>query len=280
MLCDIFTYGSHGLCGIECNSSTSDITVVFIPGLTEGFLQPSYVPDLSAFLGGYGVRFFQPMLRSSYGGWGSASLESDAADLGEFIEHIRQVRSVAKIVLIGHSTGCQGIIHCLKCFQIDNIHSIILQGAVSDRQAWDVACEGNPVMTQLRQVMHGKALETDPLNFLPREAGSLVREGDVLTAERFLSLNGTATLDDMFSSDLSDDYQKKLFLHIKEPVLIVQSLQDEFIPKHIDPAKLALKISRNFPRGACVCIPGDHGLKDADFLGVVGHFLCLKIRVF
>ena len=275
MLCDIFQYGSNGLCGIECTSGTRHVSIVFIHGLTEGFLQPAYVRPLAECLGQSGFRFFQPLLRSSYSGWGKASLDDDAADLKDFINHIRQDRGATRIFLIGHSTGCQDIVHFLKACKIDDIMAVILQGAVSDREAFDVICKGDKEMMELRHRMREEAVTMAPSEFLPREAARLVREGDALIAQRFLSLDGNRTLDDMFSSDLPDEYMKQRFANILVPVLIVQSLKDEYLPSHANAAELGSRIGRNFPNGRCICLDGDHALngQHETFLAAVRDFV-------
>ena len=50
------------------------------------------------------------LLSSSYGGWGVASLAGDAEELRELLAHLTARRGVKRVVLLGHSTGCQDIV--------------------------------------------------------------------------------------------------------------------------------------------------------------------------
>ena len=149
MKVDIFQYGPYGLCGIEFlpMAKNSRFSVIFIPGLTEGFLQPKYVTSLAEFLCERKIRFFQPLLRSSYGGWGSSDLRQDSEDLKNFISEISENRGVGEIVLMGHSTGCQDILKFLE--NSENIKAAILQAPVSDREAFDAACAANMEIYQI-----------------------------------------------------------------------------------------------------------------------------------
>ena len=52
----------------------------------------------------------QVLLSSSYGGWGVASLDGDAEELEELLAHLTSRRGVKRVVLCGHSTGCQDIV--------------------------------------------------------------------------------------------------------------------------------------------------------------------------
>jgi hypothetical protein len=50
------------------------------------------------------------LLSSSYAGWGTASLAGDAAELRTLLAHLTGVRGARRVVLMGHSTGCQDIV--------------------------------------------------------------------------------------------------------------------------------------------------------------------------
>jgi triacylglycerol esterase/lipase EstA (alpha/beta hydrolase family) len=53
------------------------------------------------------------LLSSSYRGWGTSSLAKDARELSECVSYFASLRPSAKIVLMGHSTGCQDIMEYL-----------------------------------------------------------------------------------------------------------------------------------------------------------------------
>ncbi|CAN0388040.1 unnamed protein product, partial [Ectocarpus sp. 13 AM-2016] len=56
---------------------------VFVPGLTDGLLALDYVPELAAALDRLGFSFVQPVLSSSYQGYGTSSLRQDVEELDE-----------------------------------------------------------------------------------------------------------------------------------------------------------------------------------------------------
>ena len=69
----------------------------------------------------------QALLRSSYGGFGTASLEFDAEDLAALHAHLRGRHPRARIVLLGHSTGCQGIVALVRAAPALDIAGVVLQ---------------------------------------------------------------------------------------------------------------------------------------------------------
>ena len=116
--------------------------------------------------------------------------------------------------MIGHSTGNQDVLYFLRHGDPDftqHVSAIILQGAVSDRDVM-VTFEETPRMT--------------------KESSELVREGKgdrflsdrlydaPVTAERYSSLIGRLTPDDMFSVDLTEEELKGVLGAVKVPVLM------------------------------------------------------------
>ena len=181
-------------------------------------------------------------------------MQQDADDLTEFlaavveISHARGSHEV-QIVLMGHSTGCQDIVMLMGRSEMKNykISGLILQGAVSDREAFDAAVEANPRLKDLREEIATIAMHMQPDEFLPRRASLLVgREGDPITAGRFMSLNGKQTVDDIFSSDLTVEYFKKRLGHIVCPVLLLLSGADEYYPSGVSAGVAGEKIASGF----------------------------------
>lgn len=54
-----------------------------------------------------GWLFVQPLLSSSYGGFGTSSLAQDSEELSELLGYLRDQYNTTDVVFIGHSTGCQ-----------------------------------------------------------------------------------------------------------------------------------------------------------------------------
>lgn len=61
----------------------------------------------------------QPILSSSYLGFGHGSLSRDTDELARLMEYLVCHHSAENFALVGHSTGCQNSIHFLKCGRRD-----------------------------------------------------------------------------------------------------------------------------------------------------------------
>ena len=110
--------------------------LVCIGGLTDGLLSLRYLPFLATAVKRCGWRTFQPVLQSSYRGWGFGSLRDDAAGLDRLLSFLSAKRGISEVVLLGSSTGCQDAVHFLKVgTRRDLIRGIVLQAPVSDREA-------------------------------------------------------------------------------------------------------------------------------------------------
>lgn len=78
---------------------------------------------------------------------------------------------------------------------------------------------------------------------MPRRAADLIGPPHAVTAYRFDSLTGRMTDDDMFSSDLSDEELRAKLGHVAVPTLLAMSLDDEYVPRSVDPAALSKRMS-------------------------------------
>ena len=139
---------------------------------------------------------------------------------------------------MGHSTGCQDVIHYLVGPDAEARPSIaggIIQASVSDREAMvkmmsDVYDESVKVAKGM--VREGKGEELVPFSV----TDSFLKTP--ICARRWLSLaspekNGE---DDLFSSDLEDEQLQKTFgrLPARSPLCILYSEGDEFVPDTVD----------------------------------------------
>ncbi|CAB1103167.1 unnamed protein product [Ectocarpus sp. CCAP 1310/34] len=125
---------------------------VFVPGLTDGLLALDYVPELAAALDRLGFAFVQPVLSSSYQGYGTSSLRQDVEELDELLDYLSSTpsppvpevassdagsSSSSSFLLIGHSTGCQDAVFYMKHGRPDlraAVVGVVLQAPVSDRE--------------------------------------------------------------------------------------------------------------------------------------------------
>lgn len=170
--------------------------VVFVGGLTDGFNATPYVGALASSLRATGQWCLaQTQLRSSYLGYGVHTLDDDAADLDRLVTFLRDT-GFARVVLMGHSTGCQDIVHLMRVSVAarEAVAGCVLQAPVSDREF----AATQPETAKWTAVARGMADEGSLDELMPRAADEAP-----ITARRFLSLNAPGGQDDMFSSDLT-----------------------------------------------------------------------------
>lgn len=206
----------------------------------------------------------QTLLGSSYGGWGTSSLKSDAAELHQCVDYFRGVKR-GKIVLMGHSTGCQDVMEYLVGPGHENrppIDGAIIQAPVSDREASLMLMPHDQytksVAAAQTMVSEGKADEIVPTSVTHGFFGAPV------TARRWLSLlspNHDGE-DDYFSSDLPDTQLNRTFgmLPAHTPLCILYSGADECVPPEIDKVALVTK---------WIKVVQQHGKVDTEHSGVI-----------
>ncbi len=176
---------------------------VYVGGLTDGLLACAYLDKLAEELDRIGWALVQPILSSSYAGYGCSSLARDAEQLSELLLTIDRRSAPTAFAIIGHSTGCQDAVSLLRVAPPAvraKLRAAVLQAPVSDRESNAATPDPDGVSERMlaeaeRMVADGQGhrLLTDMhYGFVP------------MTASRYLSLAGALGPDDMFSSDLSD----------------------------------------------------------------------------
>ena len=182
---------------------------ILIGGLSDGLIPVPYTAGLQHVCRDTGWSLVQPVLSSSYTGFGHGSLDQDVDELVELVTYLSVHRQATRICLVGHSTGCQDICHLLrtkhgdKCWTTTpttsgvTLAGAVLQAPVSDREqpaATDPdAYTANLALAQ-RMCTDGKADEC-----MPRAAFWAP-----ITAQRFLDLQAVGGTDDYFSSDYTE----------------------------------------------------------------------------
>ncbi|KAJ9165479.1 DUF1749-domain-containing protein [Coniochaeta hoffmannii] len=219
-------------------SSTPDVpkkkhALVFIGGLGDG---PHTVPVIRAVAGLMGEQLPE---------W------ADVVEIGEVVSYLRRQLGRSKVVLMGHSTGCQDCMeYVTKRHDAPEVDGIILQGPVSGREGLVPLLEQDERDYEA-SLAHAKRLVEEGKGddeYMPR---SLLPVGwnNPVTAYRWLSLASVGGDDDYFSSDLPDERVAEIWGGIEAKVLIVPSEKDEHVPRHIDVPKLV-------GRWTAACKPG------------------------
>ncbi|OQE28786.1 hypothetical protein PENSTE_c003G03509 [Penicillium steckii] len=264
----------------DVNKSNS---LIFVGGLTDGFCTVPYVSKLAEALEPTKWSLFTILLSSSYNGFGVSSLDKDVEEIGHCVRYIRDLKASrqpgapaknAKIVVMGHSTGSQDVLHYIHSanplpkpeFDIGLEHIVrpeldgaIMQAPVSDREAvlaiMKAAANPNEVRGAFNELVN--SAKTLPWTkdgkdtILPMNlTAQLGLPGDApLSARRFLSLTSpespaNPTQDDLFSSDLSDKRHQETFGAVgsrgilQSKLLVLYSGSDEYCPAWVDKEKL------------------------------------------
>jgi len=182
--------------------------VIFIGGLTDGLLATDYLEPLSIALEVEKWSLVQPLLSSSYSGYGISSLEQDALELDQLISYLINKENSEGVILLGHSTGCQDIVHYMRtnfaCSKA--VSGVILQAPVSDREYRATLPEtAEMIDLAAKMITEGRGMD-----LMPREANP----DAPITAYRYHSLCSYMGDDDMFSSDLSEDQLRQRLGHM------------------------------------------------------------------
>ncbi|ORX73494.1 hypothetical protein BCR32DRAFT_179394, partial [Anaeromyces robustus] len=179
---------------------------IFIGGLTDGFLALPYIDNLSRIVKKFNYSLVQPLLSSSYLGYGKVNLDNDIQEIDDIIAYLinknanNNKNSKFKIVLMGHSTGAQDAMYYVKYGKYKNLLSgIILQGAVSDRE-YAMYSKGEKLLNEKINIAKDLVNQGKGHYYMPPE----VDEAPI-TANRYLSLYDIKGTDDMFSTDLSNE---------------------------------------------------------------------------
>ncbi|WVW81194.1 hypothetical protein I302_103185 [Kwoniella bestiolae CBS 10118] len=186
---------------------TSNRALVFIGGLTNGLGAVPFTYPLSEALGKAGWKFVQFHWSSAYGGYGTGSLKRDREEMEALVKHLRGT-GIKTLIIAGHSTGSQNVIHYLSHPSISEhpelkVEGGIMQAPASDREYLDLL-GAKEWFTMLplaeKMIKEGRGDE-----LLPKEFCDKANFGGnplPITADRLFSLIGTGGDDDYFSDDI------------------------------------------------------------------------------
>lgn len=237
--------------------------LIFVPGLTDGFMSLNYTTYLSRQLQQLDFSLVQVNLSSSFNQFGFSSLQQDCKEIGKLVAALKSRYGFKYLLFMGHSTGAQDVLFFLRYGDSDltkQVNAVILQGAVSDRDIMKTFDQTPQMKKEAQLLAEQKRKEcflSDRLYDAP------------VTAERFLSLSGRLTPDDMFSVDLTEEELGPIFTAVNVPILMYFSESDEYIPDADRQRALSDKIvavlKKQGVQVECVHLPGDHGLSTKQF---------------
>jgi len=221
------------------NELLSPNKCILIGGLSDGLIPVPYTEILQTECALSNWSLIQPILSSSYLGFGSGSLDRDTNEITSLLSYLKEHRNGEHFAIIGHSTGCQNIIHFLKHCEDKELSKLVkvvaLQAPVSDREgpmADDKETYEKNIKIAKDMKKSGKENEMMPRNVFWAP----------ITASRFLALQDCNGNNDFFSSDFTDEELIDKLSHISNKnddnnglhhALICFSGSDEYVPKHI-----------------------------------------------
>ncbi|KAM5449177.1 hypothetical protein MaudCBS49596_005002 [Microsporum audouinii] len=267
---------SAGLSAFEYASPTANKAkphaLLLIAGLSDGLCTVPFMNDLAGSLESTNWSVFFVQLSSSYTGWGMSSLDKDVEELARCVEYVQALKTrenrdlstsgePGKIVIMGHSTGSQDVLHYLYSPTPEQtrpaVDGAILQAPVSDRESTlsmletgttkDSAEVVSEIFYELVDVAKSNLNEKDNGYILPIALTSRIGfPSDVpVSSKRFLSLTSpdspeSPLEDDLFSSDLEDKRLEQTFGMIgksgrlRKSILVLPGGSDEYIPEWVD----------------------------------------------
>lgn len=144
-----------------------------------------------------------------------------------------------KVVLMGHSTGCQDIMHYLVGPHGAAVDGAIFQGGVSDREDPGIDPKAREILVKEAEkwIDEGRGDEC-----MPRQGHVLVQKDEPqVSAYRTWSLLAVGGDDDYFSSDLDKSVLEKTFGRVGEKIKRVMFLlgeRDPHVPASVDKEEL------------------------------------------
>lgn len=264
----VFRFGDSRLAIVTGNLS-SEYLIIAIGGLGDGPFDLPYIPHLEA---KYTV--LQPVLRSSYAGFGVATLDFDACDLRNLFWalRLRDDLNQKKTVMLGFSTGCQSILRYIETEQnTQTFHGIILQGAVSDRQ-----CMTENWHDDLRELF-GR----DPDCHMHSKENMYTKRvfGCGIAYRRLADLLMSEGLDDFFSVDSKFCLDRMERVLKGQMTLFAFGLADEYIPSMEAYLKMLQLLKRRLPDvHECAFEGADHSMHghESAFVERMAEFLARK----
>ncbi|KAL4979275.1 hypothetical protein BDW66DRAFT_111141 [Aspergillus desertorum] len=241
-------------------------SLLFIGGLTDGLCTVPYVQELAKALEPTEWSLFHLHLSSSHVGWGIGSLDRDVEEIGQCVKYVRNLKRTtkgdSKVVIMGHSTGSQDVLHYLYSANppphnadIDGVSGLtrpgvdgaIMQAPVSDREALLQCTRESSEAHEAYEKLVKYAREQHARAICPIELSGLVGLDPVtpVSARRFWSLAspespGKPSEDDLFSSDLTDERLGETFGRIaargllRTTLVALYSENDEYAPSWVD----------------------------------------------
>ena len=220
-------------------------TLIWIGGMSDTLHSVTY-PGIIAQALGPTWSLMAASLGSAGLSWGVGSIARDAEDVARIVEFVRERRPGGKVVLMGHSTGCQDCMEYVVgrgAEKRPKVDGVVLQAPCSDREALEM-----DLPQALKQEADELALkmcrEGNDKDALPNRLTKALFGRLAITARRWVDVSSPGPdhsgADDYFSSDLPIERLQGTFGRIPTgtTLLVVISGDDAAMPSTVDKQKL------------------------------------------
>ncbi|CAI2040130.1 hypothetical protein SEUBUCD646_0H02050 [Saccharomyces eubayanus] len=211
--------------------------LVMIGGMTDGLLTVPYATELAHTLEPHGYSVVNVQLTSSFLGFGTASLDKDVEELKSLVDFLKGAQGGRReaVVLMGHSTGSQDVMHYLLRHG-NSVAAGIIQGSCSDRESFDQTIDQafDPQLLATLTARARELVDAGHQNDLLSSEYSAYLFDTPVTAYRWCSLMEAGGDDDYFSSDLPAEALAASFGRLKTPLLVAYSENDQYVPPWVD----------------------------------------------
>lgn len=243
---------AHNISAFEPSKSLTSTqntnTLIFVGGLSDTYSSVAYPYALAHALGPTWSLVIAA-LSSTGSSWGTSSIARDAEEIAKIVNFIRERRPDGKIVVQGHSTGCQDCVQYLTGAGADkrpHIDGAVLQAPVSDREAMENELP-KALLQEANQLALEMCREKKDTDVMPFRFTSKLFGRTAVSARRWVDIASPGPdhrgADDFFSSDFDEERVKESFgkLPARTPVLILFSGSEENVPESLDKEGLVKK---------------------------------------
>ena len=236
--------------------------VLFLGGLSDGLLTVPYVRHIvSALPSSWAL--MEPVLSSSYRQFGISSLGKDVVEIAQLVEYVQRLHPNGKVVLLGHSTGSQQVMHYfIGPGSRPRVHGAIFQASISDREALTTFVSADEYQSTCA-VAKSYISEGRGADILPFKLTTSSFQTAPISARRWISLASPGPdhegEDDYFSSDFDDERLHRIFGQLGKTgkrIIFLYSGSDQYVPSTIDKSKLVAKWHTHIRRGGGVIDEG------------------------
>jgi hypothetical protein len=273
----------------SASSPSNNNILLFVGGMFDNFRGTGYVDELATALQNSAWRVCHVQLSSATRSFGTMSLARDVEEIDACIKFIRSSKigkSDTKVVLMGHSTGCQDVLtYIYSSGSRSPIQGAILQAAVSDRDAAMNSVNTNPetkkLYDQAMEIVSSTPKEQYKTTIIPMHLTTPIFGPVPMSITRFLSLVSPGSPenpgpDDLFSNDLPSSQLSKTFGRVgadtsplqplstqQRSLMILNSGSDEAVPSHVDKAALVERWKTEIEAGGAELHPQSHVIPNA-----------------